>query len=132
MGLQQTSQSSIYVCRRTDMSNTIEISSQQYGQVKKYSMSWAQRLGHGFFIHAVSGFISHFRLQFRRRTALRANQLLNLFQGLRQARYQSIWLTSFETGLGFLCIALESPNTGDKLDSGKAAPHLFADHARRR
>jgi len=38
MGLQQTSQSSMYVWRRTDVSSTIEILFQQYGQVKKYSM----------------------------------------------------------------------------------------------
>jgi hypothetical protein len=37
MGLQQTSQSSIYFWLRTEVSNTIEISCQQYGQVKKYS-----------------------------------------------------------------------------------------------
>src|ERR1700693_3785556 len=107
MGLQQTSQSSIYVCRRTDGSNIIEISSQQYGQVKKYSMGWAQRLEQSPFLHAASGFINHFRLQFRGSTGPRANQFANLFQGLRQARYQSVGLTSLETGLGFLCIALE-------------------------
>jgi hypothetical protein len=123
MGLQQISQSSTYVCRGTDVSNTIEISFQQYGQVKKYSI----RCG-----PASRARLDRHRLQFREVTMPRTNQRLNLFQSLRQTRYQSIWLISFETGRGFLCLPLESPDCRDKLDSRKASPHLVADHARRR
>lgn len=41
MGLQHTSQSSIYACLETDASNSIEIGSQQYGQVK-----WCSNIAH--------------------------------------------------------------------------------------
>ena len=38
IGLQQTSQSSIYFCFRAELSNNTDICSQQYGQVKKCSI----------------------------------------------------------------------------------------------
>ena len=74
--------------------------------------------------------MDHFRLQFA--ITPRIDQRLDLFQSLCHRRYHPVWLASFETSLGFLRIALESPNSGDQLDPGKASSHLFADHARRR
>src|ERR1700730_12781976 len=62
IGLQQTSQSSIYVWRRTDVSNTIEISFQQYGQVKKYSISRGRAAGarSGYRLFPIAGQQTHY------------------------------------------------------------------------
>jgi hypothetical protein len=53
MGLQHTSQSSTYVCWRTDGSSTIEISSPQCGQAKECSiyeiLSYEHRRGFSFY-----------------------------------------------------------------------------------
>jgi hypothetical protein len=82
MGLQQTSQSSIYVWRRTDVSNTIEILFQQYGQVKKYSMSYGPAAWACSLLKATSGFcVDRFRRRRRYLMAL-ATPVFLLFAGL--------------------------------------------------
>lgn len=76
--------------------------------------------------------IRRLQLQFRGTTMLKTYKLLNLYQGERQCRQESIWRISFEAGFSLLRIPRESPHTRNNRDSRKASPYLLAYQAGRR